>query len=91
MGGVKRVFAGRLCIHQLHHADEYNGSPWLNRKGFPMQIAAMFVNYYNSGERMPEIACGQTWLSRLLLMSTVPNTGRSLFNSSNRGLDEEDQ
>ena len=51
MGGVKRVFAGRLCIHQLHHADEYNGSPWLNRKGFPMQIAAMFVNYYNSGER----------------------------------------
>ena len=35
-------------------------------------------------------ARGQTWLSQPLPVSTVPNTGRGLFNSSDRGLDEED-
>ena len=33
---------------------------------------------------------GQTWLSQPLSVSTVPNTGRNLPNSSYRGLDEED-
>ena len=38
---------------------------------------------------MPAIARGQTWLSQALPVSTVPNAGRSLFDSSDRGLDKE--
>ena len=38
---------------------------------------------------MPSIAHGETWLSQTLPVSTVPNTGRRLSNSSYRVLDEE--
>ena len=36
----------------------------------------------------PIIAFGKDWLSKSLLVSTVPNTGRSQFDRSDRGLDE---
>ena len=40
---------------------------------------------------IPPIASGQTCLSRPLLVSTVPNTGRNLSNTTvYRGLDEDD-
>ena len=39
---------------------------------------------------MPPIARGQTWLSQSMPVSTVLNTGRSLFDSSDQGLDKED-
>ena len=35
------------------------------------------------------IALGQIWLSQPLQVSTVPNTGRSPVDNTNRGLDED--
>ena len=35
------------------------------------------------------ISAWQSWLSQPSPVSTVPNTGRSLFDSSDRGLDEQ--
>ena len=40
---------------------------------------------------MPPIARGQTWLCQPLSVSTVPNTGRNLSNSKDRGLDEDEE
>ena len=34
---------------------------------------------------------GQNWLCQPLPVSTVPNTGRNLYNSNYRGLDEEEE
>ena len=47
-------------------------------------------SYDMSHLMMPQLHHRQTWLSQPLSVSTVPNTGRNLPNSSYRGLDEED-
>ena len=73
--------------------------------GHNEKVEALSNRLCNTGERqtmshfmtrliflvmMPPIAHGQTWLFQPPPVSTVPNTGRNLFNSYYRAVDEEE-